>query len=123
MKASEMAQPPPYTLVQGQHPQYPSYNSPQSPQIQNYLPYTATLPITDVTRHSHSTFTRCNACNSLGLTRVEKRFSVVQVILGIVLICTCYLIFLGILVLIFAMDYDHFCPKCNSLIGRKKRFC
>lgn len=87
-----------------------------------YTPYTVTLPITDVTKYSHSTFTKCPKCNTLGLTRIEKAFSTCQVLTGIVLILTGYLVIVGILVLIFAMDYDHYCAKCNCKIGRKKTF-
>ena len=88
-----------------------------------YAPYTLTLPITDVTKFSHPTFTSCPSCKSLGLTRVEKRVSVCQVISAILMICSGYLIILGIVVLIFFHDVEHFCAKCNRRIGTKKACC
>lgn len=115
--------PPPYV----REPDSQSFQM-QPPVVQAYpyfqpQTYTVSLPITDVSKHSHSTFTRCPACNSLGLSRTEKLFSISQVLLAILCICTGYLVIVGILILIFGMDYEHFCAKCNCRIGRKKTFC
>ncbi len=121
--------PPPYKLFQDATENNETNTNTQTqtnhldPQPTAYSPYTVTLPITDVSKYSHSTFTRCPDCNALGLTRVEKKFSTCQVITGIILICSGYLVIFGILTLIFAMDYDHFCARCNRRIGRKRTFC
>lgn len=124
--------PPPYEPIQ-----FPATkeNIPQNVQIrynqpttqiteQQFLPHPHSYPYTiskapvDITKCKEPNVALCPSCNFVGMTRVEKKFSTCQIVLGILFICSAYMIIPGILILIFAFDYEHCCSRCNCIIGR-----
>lgn len=77
----------------------------------------------DVSSCTESTLTTCPNCKLFGMTRIERSFGVCQLICGILMICSLYLMLFGILVLVLAKNYDHYCARCNFKIGTKESCC
>lgn len=77
----------------------------------------------DITKCRDPNVARCPSCNHTAMTRVEKIFSACQIISGVVLICSVFMIVPGVIILAMASDYEHFCTRCNSSIGINKNCC
>lgn len=91
-----------------------------SPQI---YPYTMIPAVFDITKCKDPNVACCPSCNHIAMTRVEKKFSTCQIILGVILICSVVMIVPGILILALSSDYEHFCTRCKRSIGKNKTFC
>ena len=109
--------PPPQVYAPGQPGPAPLTFAPQM------YPYNADSLTTDITQCKEPKLARCKSCNFIVMTRVEKKVSICQLIIVILMFCSIYLIVSGIFVLIFCSDYEHFCTRCQSSIGRKKGCC
>lgn len=117
--------PPPQMINQAQmapmqmaSPQIAAHQFAFTPQM---YPYNTNsfFPTADVTQCKESCIAHCHTCGFIGLTHIEKKFSNCQLVIGILMICTISLSIPGILILIYASDYEHFCTRCKKSIGKK----
>jgi len=118
----QMINKPPHTMNQ-QHTSHMKMTTPQSAFAPQLYPYNADSLATDITQCKEPKLARCKSCNFIVMTRVEKKVSICQLIIVILMFCSIYLIVPSICVLIFCSDYEHFCTRCQSSIGRKKGCC
>ena len=118
----QMMDKPPQMMNQ-QHMSHMTMTPPHSALAPQMYPYKMYNLTTDITQCQEPNFARCKFCNFIGMTRVEKKYSTCQLIVGILMICSMYLLIPGICVLIFWSDYEHFCTRCQSSVGKKKGCC
>ena len=112
----------PYMNNHTQAPIQPQISGPQYYPPHQMYPYTLT-PVYDITKFKDPNIAQCPLCGFIGMTRVEKKYSCCQVVSGISMIFTVALFIPGVIILVAAYDYQHYCTRCNVRLGTYKTFC